>query len=564
MYSIWGTRRGGRWAHNSGMQLRTLRSLSFLFLLLAVVTRLSATPVVSTVMNAAGNISPTLPNGPLAPGVIFIIKGTGLGPATISISDKPFQNKTLSGTSVKVTIGTTTVDALMYYTSATQIAALLPSNTPPSSGAASSVTVTYNGQSSPATPFRGVATNSMHLFTLDSTGQGLAIVTYADYSLVSATRASPCGGPNTACGAANPGDTLILWATGLGAVPGDDAAGSGLGQNMPNVPLVLRVGGVQATIAYQGRSGCCIGEDQIVFTVPANVPTGCAVPVVAQIGNQISNSTVMPVAAAGRNCTPSFGAVDVAQFANVSSVGFGDIGLQKDFNSTGNGTVDKAAFEFDKIGFQPNVSPFFMGAVDSPPPGTCIVSDDTNPGNETFGLTGLSTLDAGSSLSIKGPTSTVNVPSGGNATISATGAFLVPGSFTVTGAGGKDVGPFSATLTIPTLPNLTGPVSGNTFNRSAGIVFTWNGGTSGIVDIEVSAAPDAFPTQSATVHCSVLASAGTFTVPGYLLLALPATNNAGNFSFSFEPQHTLITATGVNVAGFHANIVRGGGSLKLQ
>jgi uncharacterized protein (TIGR03437 family) len=77
--------------------------------------------------------------------------------------------------------------------------------------------------------------------------------------------------------AANPGDTLVVWATGLGPVNGNDASNAGLGQNMPSLPLKLWLGGVQAPVTYQGRSGCCIGEDQIVFAVPNNVPTGCAV-----------------------------------------------------------------------------------------------------------------------------------------------------------------------------------------------------------------------------------------------------------------------------------------------
>src|SRR6185503_774438 len=103
------------------------------------------------------------------------------------------------------------VNALMYYTSDKQIAALLPSNTP--TGGPATITVTYNGQASPPTAIRGVVAANLGIFTLDSTGRGLAIVTYPDYSLVSGTKGTPCGGPNTACGAANPGDTLILWGT---------------------------------------------------------------------------------------------------------------------------------------------------------------------------------------------------------------------------------------------------------------------------------------------------------------------------------------------------------------
>ena len=181
---------------------------------------------ITSVQNAASNIVPGLPNAGIAQGAIFIIKGTGLGPANISIAPAAFQSTTLSGTSVAVTVGGTTVNAPMYYTSAAQVAALLPSNTPTGTG---SVTVTYNGQTSATAPITVVA-NNLGIFTIDSSGSGPGIVTYADYSLVSAAKAANCGGPNTVCGAANPGDTLILWATGLGPVKGSDASGAGLGR----------------------------------------------------------------------------------------------------------------------------------------------------------------------------------------------------------------------------------------------------------------------------------------------------------------------------------------------
>ncbi len=256
-----------------------------------------APPVITSVQNAASNIAF---NFPLAQGGVFVIKGTALGPGKISIASAAFQSTSLSGTSVAVNVGGTKVDALMYYTSSGQVAALLPSNTPTGSA---SFTVTTNGLTSKPV-VQTVAASNLGIFTVNSSGQGPGIVTYADYSLVSANKANPCGGPNTACGAANPGDTLILWATGLGPVTGDEASGAGLGQNMPDVPLKLWLGGVEAAVGYQGRSGCCVGEDQIVFTVPDNAPLGCAVPLVVQIGTAISNSTVMPVAAKGsRDCT---------------------------------------------------------------------------------------------------------------------------------------------------------------------------------------------------------------------------------------------------------------------
>lgn len=250
-------------------------------------------------MNAASNTPSILPNGSIAQGGIFVVKGNGMGPADLSIASKPFQSTSLSGTSATITVNNVTVNALMHYTSDKQMAALLPSNTPTGAG---TITVTYNGQVSPAARF-GFISNNLGIFTVDSSGRGPGIITYADYSLVSPSKAANCGGPNTTCGAANPGDTLILWGTGLGRITGDDAAGAGLGQNMPNLPLRLWVGEVQAKVLYQGRSGCCVGEDQIVFTVPDDAPTGCAVPLAVEITpnvTQVINNVLMPIAKGSR------------------------------------------------------------------------------------------------------------------------------------------------------------------------------------------------------------------------------------------------------------------------
>ena len=161
---------------------------------------LSAAPTITGVANAAANIPF---NYPVAQGAIFVIYGTGRAPK-LAVAPSPFQSTTLSGTSVSVIVGGTTVNALIYYTSATQVAALLPSNSATGSG---SWTVTYNSQTSAAFT-HGVGPNSFGIFTVDSSGQGAAIVTYPDYS-VSPVKATNCGGPNTTCGAANPGDTLI-------------------------------------------------------------------------------------------------------------------------------------------------------------------------------------------------------------------------------------------------------------------------------------------------------------------------------------------------------------------
>ncbi|MBZ5606719.1 MAG: hypothetical protein LAP38_00565 [Acidobacteriia bacterium] len=529
------------------------RLWSLILLFSAAIPRLSAAPNITSVGNAASNLTF---NAPIAQGAIFVIKGSGLGPANISFAPAAFQSTSLSGTSVSVTSGTTTVKALMYYTSDGQVAALLPSNTP--TGGAS-FTLTYNGQTSNSLS-HGVSPSSVGIFTIDSSGQGPGIVTYADYSLVSANKATPCGGPNTACGAANPGDTLILWATGLGPVNGDDATGAGLGQSMPNVALTLWLGGVQAPVSYQGRSGCCIGEDQIVFAVPNNVPTGCSVPLVVQVGtnaNTISNTTFMPVAKGSRDCTPLNAAE--AALSNplailTGPVPFADISMEKDV-ANGGGFQDQASVVIGKAPVSnPAYEPFFLSFNDQLPPGTCVVYNSLDPSSDPP-LGQFVLLDGGSSFTVKGPKGSValNGSTGDNVTLSASGTFLGPGSYTVTGTGGKDIGSFSATLTIPATPTLTSPTPSNNapVTRSNGLTVTWTGGDpNAYVEILVTSALDNTFNLGDTARCRVAASAGTFTIPPYVMLAIPA-GNFGGFLFLNSEVAAPFTATGLTLGNFH-------------
>ena len=511
-----------------------------------LVPTLAAAPNIAGVANAASNLTF---NSPIAQGAVFVLYGTGLGPQNISISPTPFQSTSLSGTSVAVTVNGTTVNALMYYTSDGQVAALLPSNTPTGAG---TFTVTYNGQTSNAAS-HGIAANNVGIFTVDSSGQGPGIVTYADYSLVSSTKSANCGGPNTTCGAANPGDTLILWATGLGAVNGSDASGAGLGQAI-NVPLTLWLGGVQAPVTYQGRSGCCIGEDQIVFTVPNNVPTGCAVPLVIQIGtttNTISNTTLLPVANGSRTCTlvnPALASQNFQQLvANGLPITFSNPDFEHGFSGSSTGFEDDAQFFAIKIlSIQPGTLPFVATYTDNQPVGTCIVYSNLN-GKSGNPISNYTPLDAGSSVTVKGPNGSVSLPGNGNMiTINSTGTFLVPGTFTLTGTGGADIGPFQASFTILALPTLVSPMNNASVTRANGLTVTWTGGDpSGNVQMVVSSALDNTFTTGSLAICTAPASAGSFTIPPYVLLALPASNFAG-FVFGSPFKYTAFTAPGLN------------------
>ena len=493
----------------------------------------AAAPVIQGILNAASYIQPGLPNAPLSPGSVFVIKGSGLGPANTAVAAAPFQTTSLGGTSVAITAGGNTVNAPLYYTSDGQIAALLPSNTP--TGTAT-FTVTYNGQpSSPAG--HGVAARVFGILTLDSTGQGPALVTFPDFTLVSAAKGANCGAPQTPCGAANPGDTLILWGTGLGAVSGNETSGAGLGQDMPDIPLTVRLGGVEAPVTYRGRSGCCVGEDQVVFTVPPNVPTGCAVPLVVQIASVSSNTTLLPIATGSRSCIatdPAINAQGLAGIGNSFTVGAPELDHVR--NDSGSGYVDKAQFNFLRVsGIPSGFQPFLASFLDQQPNGTCSVNSGRTPSDIFFSSLTLAPLDAGSAFTVTGPKGSLTVTAGvGDAPVlSAAGSFLLPGDYTITGGPGKDVGTFTAHISIPASATLTSPASSTnlTVTRSQGMTVTWNpNGSTGRVEIVLAS----FLNQNTGVQavCEAAASAGTFTIPPYVLLALPPGNGT---NFDFQP-----------------------------
>ncbi len=529
------------------MPIRIFHS-SRVVILMAAGLGLQAAPVITSIQNAASNI----PTGqPIAIGGIFVIKGTGLGPANISIAPTPFQNTTLSGTSVQVTVGQTTVDALMYYTSDTQVAALLPSNTPTGSG---TFKVTYNGESK--TAGHGIGSSTLGIFTIDSTGTGPGIVTFPDYSLVSAARANPCGGPNTACGAANPGDTLILWATGLGPVSGNESKGDGLGVNMPNLSLSLYVGGAKADVSYQGRSGCCIGEDQIVFRVPDDAPVGCAVPLLVQVNGSLSNSVWIPVAKGSRDCTPvnaAFASVPVEQ-AVLSGGPVSSAFITLGHEIIGPPAAFRDHIEFELFKFQqlpPPVPPFLLSWIDYQPDGTCYVLPFNTGIEPPIPDSALTVLDGGTTFTISGPNGSKQVTNGkaggGGATLSDTGAYLVPGTYTITSNGGPDIGPFTATTTFPQAPKLTSPSDNASVTRSNGLTVTWTGGEpNGSVRIIVSSAFDNSFTAGRQAFCQAPAKAGTFTVPPYIMTALPA-GNFGGIVLQPAPSSVPFTAPGVGL-----------------
>src|SRR5262249_51175114 len=156
----------------------------------------------------------------------------------------------IGGTSIQVTVGGTTVDAIMYYSLATQVAAILPSKTPAGTG---TLTVTYNGSATSTATVTPVANNTA-VVTLNTTRPGDAVATLPATNTVVSTSNAP-----------NPGEIVTLWATGLGAVSGDESQPAQQ-TDLTNVPLKVFIGGQPANVLFRGRNACCSGVDTIYVT----------------------------------------------------------------------------------------------------------------------------------------------------------------------------------------------------------------------------------------------------------------------------------------------------------
>jgi uncharacterized protein (TIGR03437 family) len=263
-----------------------MRPHGLLFFFLASVL-LAQQPIVyyRGTVNAA-SLSPFgLPNAPIAQGSIFTIFGENLGPtAAKSVTSFPL-GTTFQGVSVSVTQNGVTTQAYPIFVSPTQINAVMPSSVTPG---LATLRVLYQTSKSNANTIQ-IAASAPGVFAVSSGGYGPGII----QNFVSATSVPL----NSSVTPTAPGQSVVIWGTGLGPVTFPDNVAPTVGN--VSTPVTVTVGGQAATVLYSGRAPCCSGVDQIVVTLPTNVPLGCWVPVSINAGGVVSNTTTLAIAAPG-------------------------------------------------------------------------------------------------------------------------------------------------------------------------------------------------------------------------------------------------------------------------
>ena len=254
----------------------------------------------------------------VAPGSLFTIFGCGLAtpgvPAVLQDSTKGLP-ETLNGASISVTVGGVTTHPAIYYATAAQMAAVLPSSTPAGAG---TVTVTYNNTAGSAAAI-DVWPVAFGFDSIDESGSGTGVATDLNYRLITSTNS------------AMPGQMITFWGSGLGADPQDSDTtytATPHGISVPQFPMQVLIGGIPATILYQGSAGYP-GLNQINLQIPQNVPQGCAVSVVAQNANYqvISNSVTLPISSFGGMCTDPLMGIGTAEAAALSGKATVNVGV---------------------------------------------------------------------------------------------------------------------------------------------------------------------------------------------------------------------------------------------
>jgi uncharacterized protein (TIGR03437 family) len=531
-----------------------MRLLGFAALLLVAQVSLCAAPSITGVYNAASWLPTSLPNSGVAQGALFTIYGSGLGPATIQRAESfPLPTtQGLAGTSITVTVGAVTENCIMLYTLAIQVAAVLPSATPVGTG---TLTVTYQGAKS--TIAIQVIAAGFGTFTLNENGNGPAVVTDANFN------------PITYVNAAHPGDTLVLWGTGLGAVTGDETEPPVTGDLGTGVQVFIE--NQPATVLYGGRSSSA-GVDQVNFIVPQGISGGCKTSIAVLVKGVVGNVTSTAIMPAGQTvCNDSYGTVTGADLQKAVTTGtLKAAAIDISRISTDNDMLNAQFFNYPLS----TVLQSFGGAI-SPSIGSCIsyeltgsalvVNDPVQPPN----------LDPGSSLAITGPSGTKTVADSSTGNFAGTlgtssSVYIKPGSYSASnGNGGANVGPFnwSVTLPSPVVPtNLPATIS-----RSQNLTLTWAGGAAFPVvtvtlysGVPISTNLDAF----VELDCSATGSAGQFTIPSVLLNLLPTNGYGSPGAPGAGIQIAGVALNRVTASGLDDGIIRAytstGGIAKVQ
>jgi len=222
---------------------------------------------------------------PITPGSLITIFGTQLASTTAAADTIPLSTS-LGGVTVQFVNGSSMSSAPMLFANSTQINAQVPWDLVPS-GTTATVNVVVNNNGVASAP--AVVTVGPFSPGIFASG-GRAIAVNQDGTLAWPTGA--VAGLTTH--PAKPGDVIIIYATGLGAVnsaPADGAASLDKLRTTLTVPVVM-IGGVTAQVNFSGLSPQFVGVNQLNVVIP-NTAAGDSVPLQLMVGGITTSPSVI-------------------------------------------------------------------------------------------------------------------------------------------------------------------------------------------------------------------------------------------------------------------------------
>ncbi len=555
------------------------RHFALLATLLAVVAGFPANAVGAInpggVVNAASFMPAGVPGSMIARGSMFNVFGSDMAPAgLIEAAGFPLPTE-LAGVSIEVEVDGVTSDCYLIFTTPGQLAAILPSDAGLGTGV---IRVNFSGQVFEESI--DVTASSFGIFSVMQSGAGPGIV----QNFVSDAE-TPLNGLTTA---ANAGQAIIIWGTGLGGVAGAEGAGPLPTAKPEGVTVQVYIEGREATLLDYGRSGEFAGIDQIAVFVPEGV-SSCSSPVqvvtTADGVTTTSNTVTIATAPSGSTCSDP-GGLDSSQIPAEGNQRFAFIMLER--NNVG--ILDPTFGEV--VSFGDGVDGRFMEA-DAPSipagaqidlaagrPGSCRITPVSVRSVEEPVGPGIDFLDVGEPLTLRGPGDRVAevtvggfgaffaILSQGTSMGGGDAPFYLPGTYNVSAPGGADVGAFEVDVEIPEFLEWTNTDIASV-NRSAGVTVSWTGGAPGreVVQISgVSTRANAAGNQvGAAFTCWAEPAAGQFTVPRYVLSALPANDlPAGGLTVGSWSLGTRFDADGIDFGYVQYKSLRSRGGVRYQ
>jgi len=217
--------------------------------------------------------------GPLTPGELVTIFGTGIGPSRLEGLQLDATGR-VSNSLAATRVLFDGVPSPLVYVSATQSSVIVPYAV--FGKGQTVIEVEYLGSKSNTVAYP-VAEAMPGLFSAAASGRGQGAILNQDYSV------------NSASNPAGRGEVALIYATGEGQTdpPGEDGKLVGDVLTKPKAPVSVLIGGLPAELLYAGGApGLVAGVLQVNVRVPEGVTPGSAVPVVVIIGQASSQSEI--------------------------------------------------------------------------------------------------------------------------------------------------------------------------------------------------------------------------------------------------------------------------------